>query len=417
MNGAVASLIGLALGCLALSGCACLLEASLLGLSREEVAALCRTRPRTCRRLRLLQDDLVGIALALRGVKILVQCSGAALGGLLAWGVGGPLWLAAFVLLYALLLVVGCEVLAGALGRRHARSLAPAAALTLRPLLWVMGPARRGRRQSRRRSGPEAAVLAEFSALLRLASLQGARETGRTQAFARARSLSRLKVKDVMVERSAIKFLSAGMTLAQGLVEAHLHHHTRFPLLAGEDPGEVIGYVNFKDIVAALQLNPANPTLAGVARPILTVRAEDSLSSLLDRLTREYQHIALVRDRGGAVAGLATLEDVLEAVLSGMSAKGGRLPEYCHPIAENRCVAGGGVSVQSLRSTLNLRLPDMDGTLDDLLRQLCGGTPSLEQEVSVAGTTFTVRRLSGGHVREAIVQGAPPAEPPAAKGP
>ena len=264
------------------------------------------------------------------------------------------------------------------------------------------------KKESGRKGGKTGAALKEVSTLLRLASLNGWRETERDRVFTRARELSGLKVKDVMVDGKAAKFLSTDMSLSQALVEAHLHHHTRFPLIRGQDPDEVIGYVNFKDIVSALQLNPADPTLAGICRPILAVEAGDSLSSLLDRLTREYQHIALVRNREKHVVGLATLEDALEAVLGGMGEKADRLPDYCYPIAEGRFVAGGGTGVQALRQKLNLNLPDLDGSLDAMLRQLCRGTPASEQRIQVMGITFTIRKMSAGRILEAVIDAQRP---------
>jgi CBS domain containing-hemolysin-like protein len=408
----MAALIAILLGSLALCACGSLLEASLLGLSREEIARLCRTKPRAGRTLRFFKEELHGFVTAVGILKILVQSAGAVLTGVLVYRFFGPVWLMPFALLYGLLLVLGSETLAGALGTRYARGLAPWLALPLEPLLWILSLAgrfmgRRGKPATGRERGKssEAAAWKEISALLRLASLNDWRETDQTRVFSRARDLSRLQVKDIMVEKRAVKFLSSSMSLSQALVEAHLHHHTRFPLIRGQDPNEVIGYVNFKDIVSALQLNPADPTLAGICRPILAVEAGDSLSSLLDRLTREYQHMVMVKDWKGRIAGLATLEDALEAVLGGMSEKAGRLPDYCYPIAGNRYVAGGGVSVQTLRQKLSLNLPDLDESLDSMLRQLCGGAPSPEQKVAVMGTDFTVRRMSGGRIWEAIVEG------------
>ena len=256
----------------------------------------------------------------------------------------------------------------------------------------------------RNRRKREKAVLKEISGLVRLASLNAWREPDPSRIFSRARELSRLKVKDIMVEKSAVKFLSSKMSLAQALVEAHLHHHTRFPLIRGEDPNEVIGYVNFKDIVSALQLNPADPSLTGICRPILAVQADDSLSTLLERLTGEYQHMVVVKDPEGRVVGLATLEDALEAVLGGVAGKAGRLPDYCYPIAEKRWVAGGGIGVQTLRGKLNLKLPDLDETLDSMLRQLCRGSPSVEQKIEIMGTVFTIRRMSGAQIREVVIE-------------
>jgi len=428
----MAALIGIFLGSLVLSACGSLLEACLLGLSWEQIARLCRTRPRAGRTLRLLKEGQHGVVLGVRILRILVQCAGAVLAGVLVNRLFGPVWLVPFALLYGLLLVLASEILAKALGTRYARGLAPWLALPLEPLLWVLSFSGRFRGRPRKpvkirkRGKSEAAALKEVSALLRLASLNAWRETDQARLFSRARDLSRLKVKDVMVEWGAVKFLSSGMSLAEALVEAHLHHHTRFPLIRGQDTDEVIGYVNFKDIVSALQLNPADPTLAGICRPILAVDADDSLSSLLDHMTREYQHIVVVRDRKGGVAGLATLEDALEAVLGGTEEKAARLPDYLYPIAENRHVAGGGVSVQTLRRQLSLDLPDLNESLDSMLRQLCRGTPAPEQKVAVMGITFTIRRMSGSHIREAIIDAGPrekpqrpdkPARKPATQGP
>jgi len=76
------------------------------------------------------------------------------------------------------------------------------------------------------------------------------------------------------------------MTLAQALVEAHISHHTRFPLADQDQGGDIIGYVNFKDIVSALQLNPKDPSLKGICRPILSVASGENLNHLLNKLTR-----------------------------------------------------------------------------------------------------------------------------------
>lgn len=407
------ALVAYLLGSLLLSAGGSLLEACLLGLSREEISRLWRRRPRAGRTLRFFKEELNGTVLAIRIFRILVHVVGAVLSGLQAHSLFGPNGLVPFALLYGLLLVLVSEILARALGTRHANSLAPWAALPLQPVLEVLTLAGRLRRRlagrapepvrERRKAKVEESVLKEVSSLLRLASLNAWRGSDEAGIFSRAQDLSRMKVKDVMVERESIQFLSAGMSLSQALVEAHRHHHTRFPLLSDKDPAEVIGYVNFKDIVSALQLNPEDPSLAGICRPILTVEAEDTLASLLERMSREYQHIVLVRDRRGEVAGLVTLEDALEAVLGGANQKADRLPDYLYPIAENRHVAGGGVRVQTLRRELGLKLPDLDETLDVMLRQLSGGTPVAEQKIEVAGIRFIVRRMSGARIREVVI--------------
>ena len=63
-------------------------------------------------------------------------------------------------------------------------------------------------------------------------------------------------------------------------------------------------YVNFKDIVSALQLNPRDPSLRGICRPIMKVSRDDNVAELLPRMIRQgYQHVAIVTEPAGAVSG------------------------------------------------------------------------------------------------------------------
>ena len=76
------------------------------------------------------------------------------------------------------------------------------------------------------------------------------------------------------------------MTMAEALIEAHIHHHTRYILAQDGNMDAIVGYVNVKDIVSALQINPTDPSLKGIARPVLTVSAALLVPDLLKELTR-----------------------------------------------------------------------------------------------------------------------------------
>ncbi len=57
-------------------------------------------------------------------------------------------------------------------------------------------------------------------------------------------------------------------TLSDALILAHLDMHTRFPVCENiNDPQTIQGYINFKDIIAALKINPEDPTIKGTIRP------------------------------------------------------------------------------------------------------------------------------------------------------
>ena len=154
--------------------------------------------------------------------------------------------------------------------------------------------------------------------------------------------LSSISVRDIMIPREEIKYLTTAMSLGEALIESHIHHHTRFPLVENNDPDKIVGYVNFKDIVSALQLNPTDPSLKGISRPVIYIEMNETVSALLNRLIKSFQHIAIVRDSLGRTGGLVTLEDVIESIVGDISDEYDLLPEYVLKIAENRFMVGGG---------------------------------------------------------------------------
>src|SRR5690606_25085559 len=104
-------------------------------------------------------------------------------------------------------------------------------------------------------------------------------------------------VSDIMLPADDIRMLDVNASLGDNLITAHLDMHTRFP--AVEKMGDlqtVVGYVNVKDIIATMRLNPKDPTLRSIVRQLPSFRAEQPISACLEHMMREHTHIAIVRD-------------------------------------------------------------------------------------------------------------------------
>ncbi|MGE3806672.1 MAG: hemolysin family protein [Gemmataceae bacterium] len=201
----------------------------------------------------------------------------------------------------------------------------------------------------------ESSELQELSALARLARasrLIGVREENIIHGAAR---LSSRTIREIMLPAEHIGMLTLNETVGNSLVAAHLDMHTRFPVTEKKgDPQSIIGYVNFKDLVACLRLNPDNPSLQAIVRPI--PRLEDSLviSACLERLIRERTHIALVVD-DDQVIGMITMEDILEELVGDIQDEYDRLPAQLVPVG-HAWLAGGGVSLEQLKTRAGIDL-------------------------------------------------------------
>jgi putative hemolysin len=188
--------------------------------------------------------------------------------------------------------------------------------------------------------------------LARTSKLMGEREE---KIVLSAAHLSTHLVRDIMMPAQDISMIYVGSSLADALIRAHLDMHTRFPVCMKEnDPQSIEGYVNFKDIVAVLSINPSDPTIRGISRPIKKVNGDTPLSVLLEIMIRERNHIVVVTSGEGTILGMVTLEDIIEELVGEIEDEFDHLPAHIHPYGSSCWIVGGGVSMSAVASTAGL---------------------------------------------------------------
>ena len=216
-------------------------------------------------------------------------------------------------------------------------------------------------------------------------------------------NMSKISLKEIMVEKRDIKFLDCSLSIMDAFVKIHVHHHTRYPLVENSDPERIIGYVNFKDIINVMHISPKDPTLRGLCRPLTRLGAGERVLDVLPSLIRNNQHIAVVEDRDGRVAGLVTLEDLVESILGDITDEYGALPDYCYPIAGNVFVAGGGCPLSKLRAETGVKL-EGGIRLADWIAKRKKGPVFIEESFETAECTVTVKKLKGTMAYELLLE-------------
>jgi putative hemolysin len=289
------------------------------------------------------------------------------------------------------------------------------------PVVWlfenaVMAITRWGERRLKDRlevpSRHEAAELQELrasTALARMSRLIGHREERIILGAAR---LSTRCVREIMLPADGIKMMNVQDSAMNSLIQAHLDMHTRFPVTERPaDPDGIIGYVNFKDIVALLRLAPQDPSLRAVTRPIPGYTEDASIATCLENMIRDYHHIALIKNAAGRVMGMITLEDILEELVGDIRDEYDRLPHHAMPSGP-AWVVGGGITVEKLKETagfdLTGNLPSAGAkTLDEWIRGCLGrgveGGEILERD----GFRVVIRKVRRQMVLEAQVARMP----------
>jgi putative hemolysin len=231
------------------------------------------------------------------------------------------------------------------------------------PAVWlfetvVMGVMSWGERRLGSSSGgaPPTSELQELratAAMARASRLIGHREE---RIIVGAMEIHSRAVRGIMLPAEHMTTLDANASLSDNLIAAHLDMHTRFPVATQTgDPQTVIGYVNFKDIVAALRLSPEKPVFGAIVRPIASFKEDETIAVCLEHMMRNHTHIALVRRADDRVVGMVTLEDILEELVGEIEDEYDRLPAHLVESGTS-WVVGGGISPDRLKAATGIDL-------------------------------------------------------------
>ena len=123
-----------------------------------------------------------------------------------------------------------------------------------------------------------------------------------------------LQVRDIMIPRSQMISIKACQTPEEFLPAIIDAAHSRYPVI-GENNDEVLGILLAKDLLPLILKKPGKFDLRSMLRPCNFVPESKRLNVLLKEFRANHNHMAVVIDEYGGVAGLVTIEDVLEQIV------------------------------------------------------------------------------------------------------
>ncbi|WP_395640363.1 hemolysin family protein [Pseudolysinimonas sp.] len=289
-------------------------------------------------------------------------------------------------------------------GRAHARPILAFAAPIVRFLRLLLGPLAVGLVRLGNRVTPGRPPVVTFSSEEQLLSMvDEAVEADVLEQDDRELIHSIFEwgdtvVREVMVPRTDMDTLDGDDTLDVAMREFLRTGHSRMPVV-GKDADEVFGVLYLRD-VARLSfeqpLDAANLTARDLAREPEFVPESKKADDTLRQMQLKSIHVALVVDEYGGIAGLVTLEDLIEELVGDISDEYDReTPDVAH--------LGGGVFRVSARLPLD-ELGDLFGIeLEDdevdsaggLLSKSLGRLPDPGSTVEVSGLKLRAERIEG----------------------
>jgi len=120
-------------------------------------------------------------------------------------------------------------------------------------------------------------------------------------------------LREVMVPRTEVHFLDAGISAAKALREIKDAPYSRYPVIDGS-PDQVIGFLHVRDLVDLDSDLRAAP-ISQLVRPVVTLPETVRVLRALSDMRRSHTHLVIVVDEYGGTAGIVTLEDLVEELI------------------------------------------------------------------------------------------------------
>ncbi|MDW2458523.1 hemolysin family protein, partial [Vibrio sp. 1249-1] len=239
---------------------------------------------------------------------------GAATAGAQAAVVFGSEALGIFSAVLTLAILVLSEIVPKTIGATYWRQLAPAAAVSLRWMVWALTPfvwfsEQITKRLARNHEAPK--MRDELSAMAILARESGEFAEGESKILSNLLGIQDVPVTQVMTPRPVVFRVDATMTINEFLDK---HKDTPFsrPLVYSEQKDNIIGFVHRLELFKMQQSGSGQKQLGAVMRPIQVVLNNTALPKVFDQMMTHRLQLALVVDEYGTVLGLVTLEDIFE---------------------------------------------------------------------------------------------------------
>ncbi|MCI3953667.1 MAG: cation transporter [Burkholderiales bacterium] len=205
--------------------------------------------------------------------------------------------------------------------------------------------------------------------------------------------VSEMQARDIMVPRSQMEVIDVNESPDQFVPMVIQTAHSRFPVI-GDNKDDVIGILLAKDLLR-YYAGEEEFNVRDMLRPAVFIPESKPLNVLLKEFRKNRNHIAIVVDEYGGVAGLVTIEDVLEQIVGDIE------DEYDFEDVESNIVPEKGgqyrvkalTEIQDFNAALGTNYSDEEfDTIGGLILKRFGRVPKRGEQISFDNLTFRVLR-------------------------
>ncbi len=242
---------------------------------------------------------------------------GSILTGSIASQVLGDTWLGIFSGMFTFLIIIFAEIIPKTIGERYSEPIAMLAALPVTglsiaftPLVWIIENLTARFFKTKKRPTTNEA---EIKLLANIGQQEGIIQSDEAEMIQRVFRLNDVTAADLMTPRIMLTYIRGHLTLEEAKKDIIASQHTRI-IVVDEFIDQVIGFALKQNLLTAMVEGNNQEKIANLARKVNFVPEIIRADKLMKNFIAAREHLAVVVDEYGGVAGVVTLEDVLEVI-------------------------------------------------------------------------------------------------------
>ncbi|MBQ3401802.1 MAG: HlyC/CorC family transporter [Synergistaceae bacterium] len=233
----------------------------------------------------------------------------------------------------------------------------------------------------------------EIEQVVKIAADSGALEASERRMIDGIIDFDETRVREIMIPRTDMIALDVNDSLEEAVKIFIDEGHSRIPVYE-DSPDNIVGILYVKDTLKDLSGGDLSRSVRELLRKPIFVPETIRTAELLENMRREHIHIAIIVDEYGGVAGLVTMEDILEQIVGEIQDEYDEEAPEIQKLEDGSYLVQGSISLEDLSDALGSEFTSDDAeTLGGLVLLLSGSFPEVGEVFTYEGWNIKVAEL------------------------
>ncbi|WP_297188705.1 transporter associated domain-containing protein [uncultured Porticoccus sp.] len=199
------------------------------------------------------------------------------------------------------------------------------------------------------------------------------------------------QVREIMIPRTQMVVIQQNTSLEELLQLVIESSHSRFPVI-GDNADDIVGILLAKELLPLLLSGREDFEIAKVIRPATIIPESKRLNVLLREFREQRYHMAIVIDEYGGIAGLITIEDILEEIVGDIEDETDEDEDtMIRPQQDNSYLVDALTPIEDFNEFFDVGISDEEfDTIGGIIVQAFGRMPKVDETIEVDNFDFRV---------------------------